>query len=76
MKKTHEKRRVVKSTPKPRKHIDFSFKNYEILNRFISDRAKIPSRRRSGLTAKQQRKLSTAIKQARFLGLLPFKAKI
>jgi len=33
------------------------------------------SRRRTDITAKNQRKLSEAIKRARFMGLLPYVAK-
>jgi len=45
----------------------------EILFPFLTRRGKIRGRRRSGLCAKHQRRLATAIKQARNLGLLPFK---
>ncbi len=55
------------------KYIDY--KDVEILKRFINPSGKIMSRRRTGVTAKNQRKLATAIKNARFLGLLPFVAK-
>ena len=40
--------------------------------RYVSDRAKIEPRRKSGVCAKHQRALSTAIKRARHLALLPF----
>lgn len=52
--------------------IEFSYKNYEELSKFMSDRAKIYGRKRTGLTARQQRKLTRAMKHARHLGLLPF----
>ncbi len=55
------------------KHIDF--KDTEILKRFLSPAGKMMARKRSGVTAKNQRKLSMAIKRARFMGLLPFIAK-
>lgn len=55
---------------------DIDYKNYNLLKEFLSDRAKILPRKYSGLSAKQQRKLSAEVKRARFLGLLPFKAKI
>lgn len=54
----------------------FSYKNYEELGSFITDRAKILGRDKTGLSPKEQRRLVTAIKQARHLGLLPFKARI
>ena len=48
------------------------YKNYEELSKFLSDRAKLYGRRRTGLSAKQQRKLATTVKHARHLGLLPY----
>ena len=46
------------------------------IKRFMSDRAKIVSRLRSGVCSKHQRILSKQIKYARHLGLLPFTPKI
>nr|QYB21801.1 ribosomal protein S18 [Libocedrus plumosa]BBN66703.1 ribosomal protein S18 [Libocedrus plumosa] len=48
------------------------YKNTSLIAQFISEQAKILSRRRSRLTFKQQRLISRAIKQARILSLLPF----
>jgi small subunit ribosomal protein S18 len=45
------------------------------LQRFISDRGKIDPRRRSGTCAKHQRRLTLALKRARFLGLLAYTAE-
>ena len=42
------------------------------LSKYLSDRAKIVPRRKSGNCAKHQRTLATAIKRARFLALLPY----
>lgn len=47
------------------------YKNINLLQRYITDRGKIVSRRMSGISAKRQRELAEAIKQARFLSLLP-----
>ena len=44
------------------------------LQRFISDRGKILPRRRTGTCARHQRGLTTAIKRARHMALLPFAA--
>lgn len=62
------RRRV--SPIKPDEPIDY--KNVELLQKFITERGKILPRRITGLTAKQQRDLTTAIKRARILALLPF----
>ena len=42
------------------------------LRNYISDRGKIEPRRRTGTCARHQRPLSTAIKRARHLALLPY----
>jgi small subunit ribosomal protein S18 len=47
------------------------YKNYSLLQRFVSDRGKIVPRRRTGVCARHQRHLAQAIKRARFLALLP-----
>ena len=46
------------------------------LRRFISDRAKIMPKQRSGVCAKHQRVLAKEIKYARHLSLLPFVVKV
>ncbi len=48
------------------------YKDVSVLRRFISDRGRIESGRKSGNCAKCQRELSTAIARARFLALLPY----
>ena len=48
------------------------YKNADLLRRFVTERGKIIPRRISGATQEQQRKLTVAIKRARFLGLLPY----
>jgi len=45
------------------------------LKRFLSDRAKIEPRRKTGTCARHQRDLTVAIKRARHLALLPFTAE-
>ena len=52
----------------------FDYKNPQQLRYFISDRGKIVPRRISGLTAKEQRRLTLAIKRARNIALLPYTA--
>jgi small subunit ribosomal protein S18 len=48
------------------------YKDERTLQRFITDRGKILPRRLSGTCARHQRQLSTAIKRARHIALLPF----
>ncbi|PIS12353.1 30S ribosomal protein S18 [candidate division WWE3 bacterium CG09_land_8_20_14_0_10_47_33] len=46
---------------------------FKILEPFLTRRGKIRGRKRSGLCAKHQRWLAREIKEARNLGLLPFR---
>ena len=55
------------------KNIDY--KEIDLLRRFVSSQAKIIDPRHTHICAKHQRKLSIAIKQARFMGLLPYVRK-
>ena len=48
------------------------YKDYNALKAYVSDRAKILGRVRTGVCARHQKKLSTAVKRARYLGLLPY----
>jgi small subunit ribosomal protein S18 len=48
------------------------YKDVNKLNKFTSDRAKILPRRVTGTCAKHQRELTTAIKRARQIALLPY----
>ena len=50
------------------------YKDAAKLRRYTSDRAKILPRRVSGTCAKHQRELTTAIKRARMIALLPYTA--
>jgi small subunit ribosomal protein S18 len=64
------KRKVCAFCAEKVKEIDY--KNIEKLRSYISDRAKIAPRRRTGTCAKHQRILAIAIKRARHLALLPY----
>lgn len=55
---------------KPGDPIDY--KDVELLRKFVTERGKILPRRITGLTSQQQRELTTAIKRARILALIPF----
>ena len=53
------------------KGTELDYKNIAFLQKCLTERGKIISRRLISGTAKQQRLLSSAVKRARFLGLLP-----
>lgn len=55
------------------KRIDY--KDVPRLRRYLSDRAKIEPRRKTGTCAKHQRMLTTALKRARHMALLPYTAE-
>jgi len=52
------------------------YKDTELLRRFMSDRAKIRSRRVSGNDSQQQREIARAIKNAREMGLLAYTSRV
>lgn len=55
------------------KDIDYiDFRDIQLLQKFISSYAKIVPKKRNGVCSKHQRKLSQAIKRARFMALLPY----
>ena len=56
------------------KATEIDYKDTQKLRRFISERAKILPRRMTGVCAKHQRMLTTAIKRARHIALFPYTA--
>ena len=59
----------------PKEVLTIDYKDVDKLRRLISERGKIDPRRKTGLIAKDQRKLTRAIKRARHLALLPYTAE-
>ena len=64
------KRKVCMFCADKVEYIDY--KDTAKLRRYVSERGKIVPRRISGNCAKHQRQLTTAIKRARIIALLPF----
>lgn len=56
------------------KSIAISYKDFNMLRYFVTERGKIIPRRISGTCAKHQRRVSLAIKRARVMSILPFTA--
>lgn len=54
---------------------EIDYKDVSRLRRYLSDRAKIEPRRKTGTCAHHQRSLSTALKRARIMALLPYSAE-
>lgn len=65
-----KRRRFCRFTAEGIKQIDY--KDLDLLKEYLSETGKIVPSRITGTKAKYQRQLSTAIKQARFLALIPF----
>ena len=69
--------------PQPRRKVcqfcldkvaEIDCKDVAKLRRFVTEKGKIISRRQLGTCAKHQRALTTAIKRARYMALLPYSA--
>ncbi|MFF3444916.1 30S ribosomal protein S18 [Streptosporangium sp. NPDC002721] len=66
-------RRTPRKKANPLRGVDYiDYKDTDLLRRFVSDRGKIRSRRVTGVTVRQQRRLAIAIKNAREMALLPY----
>jgi small subunit ribosomal protein S18 len=55
-----------------KKFVDY--KDVAYLKQFTNPHAKILGKKRTGMSAAKQREIALAIKQARFMGLLPYLA--
>ena len=51
------------------------YKDVDLLKQFINPHGRVMNRKRTNLTAKQQRQVEAAVKRARFMGLLPYVQK-
>lgn len=69
----YKRRRYCRFSAEGIEEIDY--KDVDLLKDFISENAKIIPARMTGTKARYQRQLSTAIKRARFLALLPYTDK-
>ncbi len=69
-KKMRPRKKVCYFTKNKVAYIDY--KDVELLKRFISPNGKITPRRVTGTSARYQRELAVAIKNARFMALLPY----
>ena len=52
----------------------FDYKDFKTLQRYVNVYGQIETRKKTGLTEAQQRRLAQAIKRARHIALLPFVA--
>lgn len=68
--KKKPKKKVCYFTKNKIKYIDY--KDVDLLKKFIASSGKISARRMTGTSAKYQRELARAIKNARYMALLPY----
>lgn len=54
---------------------EIDYKDVSKLKRYVTEKGKIISARTSGCCARHQRQLTTAVKRARMMALLPFKGE-
>ncbi|HEV8492171.1 MAG TPA: 30S ribosomal protein S18 [Candidatus Angelobacter sp.] len=54
---------------------DINYKDVRLLGQFVAERGKIVPRRLTGVCTPHQRRLTSAIKRARNIALLPFAAR-
>ncbi len=52
--------------------VEIDYKDLNVLKQYVGESGKIVPSRITGTKAKYQRQLATAVKRARFLGLLPY----
>lgn len=52
------------------KYVDY--KDTELLKKFLNPHARILTKKKTGVSTEYQKKLSVAVKRARFMALLPY----
>ena len=70
MARFYRRRKFCRFTAEGISHIDY--KDIEILKQYVTESGKIVPSRITGTSNKYQRQLATAIKQARYLALIPY----
>ncbi|HEY1684587.1 MAG TPA: 30S ribosomal protein S18 [Tepidisphaeraceae bacterium] len=64
------KLKITRTAKAGKVYVDY--KDTESLKKFVSGNGKILSRRRTGATAMEQRMIASAVKRARYMGLMPY----
>ena len=54
------------------KELVLDYKNYDQMKKFVNEKGKILPRRATGACAKHQRMITTAVKRARQIAILPY----
>lgn len=72
--KPFHRRKVCRFCADHQSHIDY--KDIKVLRNFVTERGKLIPRRISGNCAKHQRMMTTAVKRARDMALMPYTAMV
>lgn len=72
--KPYHRRKVCRFCAEHTEAIDY--KDVKVLRHFVTERGKIIPRRISGNCARHQRQLTTSIKKARYMALMPYTAMV
>lgn len=65
-------RPVAKNCPFCHTHTEPEYKDVSVMSKYLSERGKILGKSRTGVCSRHQRAITTAIKHARHVALLPF----
>lgn len=72
LRRSFKPRPVKKNCPYCKENREPSYKNFEDLRSYVSERGRILGRARSGICTKHQKRVDQQIKRARHLAYLPF----
>jgi len=64
--------KVPRNCPFCKANTNPDYKDYEALAKYLSDRAKLLGKDRTGICSKHQKRVAISIKRARHLALLPY----
>ncbi|MDI9325308.1 MAG: 30S ribosomal protein S18 [Alphaproteobacteria bacterium] len=67
---TYQNKRVCFFKANNIQYVDY--RDIELMQQFLSPHGKLIPRKKTGTSASMQRKLSLAVKYARYMGLLPY----
>ncbi len=69
---THISQKQIDECPLKGKEDQITYKNVQLLKKYISTRGRILPSSKTGVCPKNQRALTLAVKRARYLALLPY----
>ncbi|MFH1091044.1 MAG: 30S ribosomal protein S18 [Pseudomonadota bacterium] len=73
-KKMYHRRKVCRFCAE--RSLEINYKDIRVLRNFVTERGKLVPRRISGNCARHQRQMTTAVKRARHMALMPYTAMV